>query len=117
VTARIGLAHTAGFLHLGQSRRRAAAVNISGSRTCRPGLTAASTGTPFKAEEPRPQPQDQQPVYTDTLTSSEQDRNAPPVMARRLAAVIPDCTATFCPDDGHLSIIGRHAEAMLSTLG
>ena len=47
----------------------------------------------------------------------EQDRNAPPVMARRLAAVIPDCTATFCPDDGHLSIIGRHAEAMLSTLG
>jgi hypothetical protein len=71
VTARIGLAHTAGFLHLGQSRRRAAAVNISGSRTCRPGLTAASTGTPFKAEEPRPQPQDQQPVYTDTLTSSQ----------------------------------------------
>jgi pimeloyl-ACP methyl ester carboxylesterase len=47
----------------------------------------------------------------------EQDRNAPPVMARRLAAVIPDCTATFCPDDGHLSIIGRNAEAMLSTLG
>ena len=38
-------------------------------------------------------------------------------MARRLAAVIPHCTATFCPDDGHLSIIGRHAEAMLSTLG
>jgi AAA domain len=73
VTARIGLAHTAGFLHLGQSRRRAAAVNISGSRTCRPGLTAASTGTPFKAEEPRPQPQDQQPVYTDTLTSSLRD--------------------------------------------
>jgi hypothetical protein len=38
-------------------------------------------------------------------------------MARRLAAVIPDCAATLCPDDVHLSIIGRHAEAMLGTLG
>jgi hypothetical protein len=70
VTSQTRLAHTAGFLHLGQSRRRAAAVNMPGSRTCRPGLTAASTGTPSKAEEPRYQPQDQQPVYTDTLTSS-----------------------------------------------
>ena len=61
---------TAGFLHHGQSRRRAAAVNMPGSQTCRPGLTAASTGTSSTAEEPRYQPQDQQPVYTDTLTSS-----------------------------------------------
>jgi hypothetical protein len=53
VTSQTRLAHTAGFLHLGQSCRRAAAVNIPGSRTCRPGLTAASTGTPSKAEEPR----------------------------------------------------------------
>ena len=70
MTSQTGRARTAGFLHLGQSRRRAAAVNMPGSRTCRPGLTAASTGTPSKAEEPRNQPKDQQPVYTDTLTSS-----------------------------------------------
>ena len=70
MTALIGLPRTAGFLHLGQFRRRAAAVNMQGSRACRPGLTAASTGTPSTAEEPRYQQQDQQPVYTDTLTSS-----------------------------------------------
>jgi hypothetical protein len=70
VTSQTRLAQTAGFLHHGQSRRRAAAVNMPGSRTRRPGLTAASTGTPSKAEEPRYQPQDQRPVYTDTLTSS-----------------------------------------------
>ena len=54
MTSRTGLARTAGFLHPGQSRRRAAAVNLPRSRTCRPRLTAASTGTPSKAEEPRP---------------------------------------------------------------
>jgi hypothetical protein len=70
MTSKTRLAQTAGFLHHGQSRRRAAAVNMPGSRTRRPGLTAASTGTPSKAEEPRYQPQDQRPVYTDTLTSS-----------------------------------------------
>jgi len=51
------------------------------------------------------------------IWQGERDRNAPPLMARRLAAVIPDCTATFSPDDGHLSIIGRQAETMLSTVG
>jgi hypothetical protein len=38
-------------------------------------------------------------------------------MARRLAAVIPDCAPTSFPDDGHLSMIGLHAKAMLSSLG
>jgi transposase len=46
---------TAGVLHPGQPRRRAAAVNPTTMPDCRPGLTAASTGTPFKAEEPGPQ--------------------------------------------------------------
>ena len=64
-----GEARTAGFLHPGQHRRRAAAVNTAPSRTAA-SLTAASTGTPSRAEEPPPQPQDQQPVYTDNLTSS-----------------------------------------------
>jgi hypothetical protein len=94
VTSQTRLAHTAGFLHLGQSRRRAAAVNMPGSRTCRPGLTAASTGTPSKAEEPRYQPQDQQPVYTDTLTSSgarlAMALAAREVQAHRTLAANPD---------------------------
>jgi hypothetical protein len=76
MTSKTRLAQTAGFLHHGQSRRRAAAVNMPGSRTRRPGLTAASTGTPSKAEEPRYQPQDQRPVYTDTLTSSRNPTSA-----------------------------------------
>jgi transposase len=75
VTSQTGRARTAGFLHHGQSRRRAAAINMPGSQTCRPGLTAASTGTSSTAEEPRYQPQDQQPVYTDTLTSSARSGN------------------------------------------
>ena len=39
MTSQTRLARTAGFLHLGQSRRRAAAVNIPSNRTCRPSLT------------------------------------------------------------------------------
>ena len=44
-------------------------------------------------------------------------RKARPLIARRLAAVIPDCGPMSFPDDGHLSIIGLHAKAMLSSLG
>ena len=54
MTSQTRLAHTAGFLHLGQSRRRAAAVNMPGCRTCRPGLNRGehrhiihSGGTPL----------------------------------------------------------------------
>jgi hypothetical protein len=71
VTSQTRRAQTAGFLHHGQSRRRAAAVNMPASQTCRPGLTAASTGTPSTAEEPRPNHKINKPVYTDTLTSSK----------------------------------------------
>jgi len=67
----IGKAHTAGFLHLGQSRGRAAAVNLLTSRGCREGLTAASTGTQSTAEEPRPQPQDQQPCLHRRLECAQ----------------------------------------------
>ena len=45
---------TAGFLHPGQSRRRAAAVNQPTRSHHQPGLTAVSTGTSFTAEEPAP---------------------------------------------------------------
>src|SRR5215211_8582854 len=65
----IGKAHTAGFLHLGQSRGLAAAVNLLTSRGCREGLTAASTGTQSTAEEPRPNHKINNPVYTEDLSA------------------------------------------------
>lgn len=38
------------------------------------------------------------------LWHGEQDVILPPAMGRYLAAHIPDCRATFCPDDGHFSL-------------
>ena len=45
----------AGFLDPGQPRRRAAAGNSATMPDLPTRLAAASTGTPFKAEEPGPQ--------------------------------------------------------------
>ena len=47
----------------------------------------------------------------------EQDRNAPPVMARHLAELIPNCAARWFPGDGHLSIVAEHGEEILAALG
>jgi pimeloyl-ACP methyl ester carboxylesterase len=41
------------------------------------------------------------PVF---LWHGEVDVIIPPAMGRLLAAKIPNCRATFCPDDGHLSL-------------
>ena len=49
------------------------------------------------------------------IWQGERDANAPPVMAQRLAALIPHCTAQWFPGDGHLSIITEHGEAILAT--
>ena len=60
---------TAGFLHPGQPRRREPRSTQRPCPTYRPGLTAASTGTSFKAEEPGPQHKINT-VYTENLTTS-----------------------------------------------
>jgi pimeloyl-ACP methyl ester carboxylesterase len=44
------------------------------------------------------------------LWHGEKDRIVPPEMARYLAQTIPDCRATFYPDEGHFSIILNRIE-------
>jgi pimeloyl-ACP methyl ester carboxylesterase len=50
------------------------------------------------------------------LWQGELDRNAPPVMARHLARLIPNCATHWLPSDGHLSIVTDHGEAILAAL-
>jgi pimeloyl-ACP methyl ester carboxylesterase len=50
------------------------------------------------------------------LWHGERDCTVPIEMARRLAALIPGCGATFLADEGHFSLPVRHAETVLRTL-
>jgi len=60
-------------------------------------LTAASTGTPSKAEEPRPNHKINNPVYTDTLTSSVQGVSQGGGLAQAVAGLVPNLLAVM-PD-------------------
>ena len=44
------------------------------------------------------------------LWQGEQDRVMPVAAARLLAQALPHCTATFYPDEGHLSTFMNHAQ-------
>ena len=50
------------------------------------------------------------------LWHGDQDRIIPPVLARLLARGLPQCTATFYPGDGHISLIANHAQDILGAL-
>jgi pimeloyl-ACP methyl ester carboxylesterase len=50
------------------------------------------------------------------LWHGEMDQNIPVAMARYLAAAIPNCQATFYPDEGHLSLFKKYAETILRSL-
>jgi pimeloyl-ACP methyl ester carboxylesterase len=50
------------------------------------------------------------------LWHGEKDRTVPVEMTHRLAALIPECRATFLADEGHFSLPLRHAETVLRTL-
>ena len=50
------------------------------------------------------------------LWQGELDRNVPPEMGRYQARTIPDCEATFYPQDGHLSIFANHMEEILARM-
>jgi len=43
----------------------------------------------------------------------EQDADAPPGMGRWIAEHVPECEARFLADEGHISLIVNHAEAIL----
>jgi len=54
------------------------------------------------------------PTY---LWHGEKDVVVPPTMGRYLAKTIPECRATFCPEDGHFSLpFGRLEEILKETL-
>jgi pimeloyl-ACP methyl ester carboxylesterase len=50
------------------------------------------------------------------LWQGEQDRNVPPAMGHYQARTIPDCEATFYPEDGHLSLIANHMQEILAKM-
>jgi pimeloyl-ACP methyl ester carboxylesterase len=50
------------------------------------------------------------------LWQGEQDRVMPTAAARLLAQALPHCTATFYPQDGHLSTFVNHAQEIWEAL-
>ncbi len=50
------------------------------------------------------------------LWQGERDLNVPPAMGRYQAQAIPNCRATFYPDDGHFSLVVDRMEEIVGTL-
>jgi pimeloyl-ACP methyl ester carboxylesterase len=50
------------------------------------------------------------------LWHGEEDRSVPSTMGRYQARAIPNCRATFYPDEGHFSLAINHMEEILSSL-
>lgn len=50
------------------------------------------------------------------LWHGEQDSTVPVEMGRRLASLIPGCSATFLPGEGHFSLPVRHGDTVLKAL-
>jgi pimeloyl-ACP methyl ester carboxylesterase len=50
------------------------------------------------------------------LWQGELDRNVSPAMGHHQAAAIPDCTATFFPEEGHLSLPVNHMDSIVREL-
>ncbi len=50
------------------------------------------------------------------LLHGEADLNVPVAVARKVAADIPDCQATFYPGEGHFSTVANHLDEVISLL-
>jgi pimeloyl-ACP methyl ester carboxylesterase len=50
------------------------------------------------------------------LLHGEADLNVPVAVARKVAATIPGCQATFYPGEGHISAIANHLDVVFNTL-
>jgi pimeloyl-ACP methyl ester carboxylesterase len=50
------------------------------------------------------------------LLHGEADLNVPVAVARKVAAAIPGCMATFYPGEGHLSLLANHLDEVFLTL-
>jgi pimeloyl-ACP methyl ester carboxylesterase len=51
------------------------------------------------------------------LLHGEADQNVPVAVARKVAASIPGCRATFYPGEGHFSTVANHFDEILNALG
>jgi pimeloyl-ACP methyl ester carboxylesterase len=51
------------------------------------------------------------------LLHGEADRNVPAAVARKVAAAIPGCRATFYPGEGHFSTVVNHLDEVFNALG
>lgn len=51
------------------------------------------------------------------LLHGEADLNVPVALARKVAAAIPGCQATFYPGEGHFSTVANHLDEVIFTLG
>ncbi|RPI88099.1 MAG: alpha/beta hydrolase [Chloroflexi bacterium] len=50
------------------------------------------------------------------LLHGEADLNVPVAVARKVAATIPDCQATFYPGEGHIPILANHLDEIFEAL-
>jgi pimeloyl-ACP methyl ester carboxylesterase len=50
------------------------------------------------------------------LWQGEMDKNVPPAMGHYQARTLPNCEATFYPEEGHISLIFNHAGEILSKI-
>jgi pimeloyl-ACP methyl ester carboxylesterase len=50
------------------------------------------------------------------LLHGEADQNVPVAVARKVAADIPRCQATFYPDEGHFSTVVNHLDEVIGAL-
>jgi pimeloyl-ACP methyl ester carboxylesterase len=50
------------------------------------------------------------------LWHGEADQQIPVTIARALAEKIPNCKATYYPNEGHISLIVKHAQDILTAL-
>jgi pimeloyl-ACP methyl ester carboxylesterase len=93
---------------------RLEAFIASGSESMRQGLKGIVWDThvcarpwDFRLEEIR---------YPVRLLHGEADQNVPVAVARKVAALIPGCQATFYPGEGHFSTVANHLDEVVSTL-
>jgi pimeloyl-ACP methyl ester carboxylesterase len=80
----------------------------------RPGTAGATRDMALMARPWRLQPE--RIAVPIQIWQGEQDRNAPPIMARELADRITASTIHWHPNDGHLSIVTSHGGEILTAL-
>jgi pimeloyl-ACP methyl ester carboxylesterase len=93
---------------------RLEAFIISGTESMRQGVQGIAWDTHVCA-----QPWDfrlEEIHFPVCLLHGEADRNVPVAVARKVAASIPGCKATFYPGEGHFSTLVNHMDEVISAL-